>query len=207
MPTAKERKRNRAAFQLVAGHPILDFVNTLDWRFRPQGTEELLPTYADLLRFCGQAGLLSRVEIRKIARRADSRASKRALTSARRFREAVAGVLYGFLDKGSPAETKMATLRIFVAAAQRERRFEWRNDRFVWRWTREAEQAAELPLWKLCIEAAGLLASQQMAAVKVCRNEECRWLFLDTSKSHSRKWCDMKLCGNRLKARRFRSRR
>jgi hypothetical protein len=27
---------------LVAGHPALDLVNTLDWRFRKEGAEELL---------------------------------------------------------------------------------------------------------------------------------------------------------------------
>ena len=37
-------------FQLVAGHPVLDLVNTLDWRFRETGPEELLDGYDDLLR-------------------------------------------------------------------------------------------------------------------------------------------------------------
>ena len=31
----------------------------------------------------------------------------------------------------------------------------------------------------------------------------CRWLFLDRSKNHSRRWCDMRICGNRSKTRRF----
>lgn len=35
--------------------------------------------------------------------------------------------------------------------------------------------------------------------VKVC--PACRWLFLDVSKNKSRRWCDMKVCGNRAKAR------
>jgi hypothetical protein len=30
-------------FELIAGHPALDLVNTLDWRFRDNGPEELLP--------------------------------------------------------------------------------------------------------------------------------------------------------------------
>jgi predicted RNA-binding Zn ribbon-like protein len=28
-------------------------------------------------------------------------------------------------------------------------------------------------------------------------------MFVDTSKNHSRRWCDMKVCGNRVKARKF----
>ena len=38
--------------------------------------------------------------------------------------------------------------------------------------------------------------------VKECDNETCRWLFVDMSKNRSRRWCDMKDCGNRAKARR-----
>jgi predicted RNA-binding Zn ribbon-like protein len=37
--------------------------------------------------------------------------------------------------------------------------------------------------------------------------ETCRWLFLDTSKNHTRRWCNMRVCGNRMKARRFHARR
>jgi predicted RNA-binding Zn ribbon-like protein len=38
--------------------------------------------------------------------------------------------------------------------------------------------------------------------VRVCAAEDCGWLFLDTSKNHTRRWCSMKSCGNRAKARR-----
>ena len=40
--------------------------------------------------------------------------------------------------------------------------------------------------------------------VKVCRNPDCRWAFYDRSKNHSRVWCEMRECGNVMKARRFR---
>jgi predicted RNA-binding Zn ribbon-like protein len=44
-----------------------------------------------------------------------------------------------------------------------------------------------------------------MRLLRVCEKPDCRWLFLDTSKNHSRRWCDMKICGNRMKARRFKA--
>jgi predicted RNA-binding Zn ribbon-like protein len=44
-----------------------------------------------------------------------------------------------------------------------------------------------------------------MQRLRSCDNPECRWLFLDTSKNQTRRWCDMKLCGNRMKARRFKA--
>ena len=43
--------------------------------------------------------------------------------------------------------------------------------------------------------------------VRECGASDCAWLFLDTSKNHHRRWCDMTRCGNRAKVRRFYARR
>jgi predicted RNA-binding Zn ribbon-like protein len=40
-----------------------------------------------------------------------------------------------------------------------------------------------------------------------CEGEGCSWLFLDTSRNRSRRWCSMEDCGNRAKARRHYERR
>jgi predicted RNA-binding Zn ribbon-like protein len=42
--------------------------------------------------------------------------------------------------------------------------------------------------------------------LKVCRNATCRWAHWDASRNRSSKWCDMAVCGNRVKARNFRER-
>jgi len=42
--------------------------------------------------------------------------------------------------------------------------------------------------------------------VKACANTDCRWLFYDRSRSRTRRWCDMKACGNIVKARAYRRR-
>jgi predicted RNA-binding Zn ribbon-like protein len=64
------------------------------------------------------------------------------------------------------------------------------------------------------LDAAGaiLLASVRLAdagdwpRIKLCAAETCRWAFLDESRNRSRSWCSMEVCGNRAKARSFRSR-
>ena len=43
--------------------------------------------------------------------------------------------------------------------------------------------------------------------LKACRNPECRWAFYDRSHSQRGTWCDMAVCGNRIKNRRLRQRR
>ncbi|MGH7448040.1 MAG: CGNR zinc finger domain-containing protein, partial [Longimicrobiales bacterium] len=42
----------------------------------------------------------------------------------------------------------------------------------------------------------------ELDRVKLCGNDACAWLFIDVSRNRSRRWCDMKDCGNRAKARR-----
>lgn len=54
--------------------------------------------------------------------------------------------------------------------------------------------------------AVELLESGPIERVKECASEDCRWLFLDTSKNRSRQWCSMQSCGNVAKVRRFRER-
>lgn len=50
------------------------------------------------------------------------------------------------------------------------------------------------------------MADGSWPRAKACRADDCQWAFVDTARNHSRQWCDMAVCGNREKARRFRSR-
>jgi predicted RNA-binding Zn ribbon-like protein len=43
--------------------------------------------------------------------------------------------------------------------------------------------------------------------LRVCANDGCRWSFYDRSRNQQGHWCDMAVCGNRLKNREFRARR
>lgn len=42
--------------------------------------------------------------------------------------------------------------------------------------------------------------------LKACANEECRWVFYDSSKNRSGSWCVMEICGSRAKMRSYRER-
>lgn len=50
------------------------------------------------------------------------------------------------------------------------------------------------------------IASHATDRFRICANDGCRWVFEDTSRGGRRRWCDMSICGNRAKVRRFRSR-
>ncbi len=193
-------------FELVAGHPVLDLVNTMDWRLRESGTEELLSSYEDLLRFMLQSELMKAKQARAIVRSKTQAECAGVLVACRDLREAAAEVLYARVDERTPPSGAKSTLNRYFLEARAQQRLGWKAPRLRWEWLPSAESAAELPLWLLSLSAARLLLSDDMERVRACENDECRWLFVDTSKNHTRRWCDMKVCGNRVKARKFKAR-
>jgi predicted RNA-binding Zn ribbon-like protein len=44
------------------------------------------------------------------------------------------------------------------------------------------------------------------ARMKACASDGCQWAFYDSARNHSGRWCEMAVCGNRMKARAFRER-
>jgi predicted RNA-binding Zn ribbon-like protein len=192
---------------LVAGHPALDLVNTLDWRFRKEGAEELLRSYSDLVRFTEQSKLLTSTQARRLRRSASDKTGARALECCRELREALAEIFYAKLDGGQPPAAARKTLERYFRAARLGQELNWKQSpHLAWEWPEKGDEPT-LPLWALTMNAAGLMTSEAVDRVRACDNPECRWLFLDTSKNHTRRWCDMKLCGNRMKARRFKAQR
>jgi predicted RNA-binding Zn ribbon-like protein len=191
-------------FELIAGHPTLDLVNTLDWRFRDEGTEELLAGYNDLLRFCAESGLFTPKQIRQILRGSTESAAAEALVGCRELREAAAVILYAAVDDRTPAASQIKDLDRFFKEAREHQQLAWSGSRLVWEWP-ASETGAELPFWTLSLSTMRLLTSDDMSRVRACEKPDCRWLFLDASKNHTRRWCDMKICGNRMKARRFKA--
>jgi predicted RNA-binding Zn ribbon-like protein len=193
-------------FQLVAAHPALDFVNTMDWRFRPSGPEELLETYDDLVRFTEQSQLLSPEHAQHLLTTVSNRKGATALVCAKELREAISDILYAALSGQSIAPSQVQTLERHFRNARQQQKLQWIGSHLQWSWT-EAQDEPELPLWLLAQSASSLLTSEFLSKLRACDNAECQWLFLDTSKNHSKRWCDMRVCGNRMKARRFKAQR
>ena len=198
-------------FDLCGGHPALDFVNSLDNRFRADGPNEMLASYADLLRFLEESGLLTREHARALSKTITSEVAAPVLEATRELREATAAVFYGNLEGKRPQQRDLRLLEEHFMNASRHRELQWVDNQqapagLSWSWGRN-ESAPELPVWVLALAVSDILLSPDMARVRTCAVDTCRWLFLDTSKNHTRRWCNMKVCGNRMKARRFQARR
>lgn len=66
---------------------------------------------------------------------------------------------------------------------------------------RHPAKTARTPLDAATARSALALATfNEPERLKICPN--CQWLFLDRSRNRSRTWCDMTVCGNRVKANR-----
>lgn len=196
--------RHKQPFELVGGHPALDLVNTLDWRFQQSQRTDLLPSYDDLVRFVVQCGLMTAAEGRRLVRSATANKAAEAVDQSRDLRETAASVFYAALDGEEPPAEAIRKLEHFFKDAEAHRELRWSENHLRWEFP-TASAAPELPVAILSLKIAHLMTSGSMEMVRACGNPGCRWLFLDTSKNHTRRWCDMKICGNRMKARRFKA--
>jgi predicted RNA-binding Zn ribbon-like protein len=196
-------RRRPPRFDLVGGALCLDFLNTLDDRFSSE-PKELLASYLDLARFGEDTGILVPAQVDRLFERSQRspEAAQQALNAAIELREAMYAVFWALVQKKPVLQAALATFNQFVQAAAQRSRLVQVNGSFEWRFDAVPDDF-ETPLWPIARSAADLLASDQLAFVRACASKTCLWLFLDTSKNHRRRWCDMTKCGNRAKFQRF----
>lgn len=189
-------------FDFSGGALCLDFANTLG--DRPRSAEEHLHEWRDLVAWAEQAGVLSAPEA--VAVRAagakDQKASAKALARALALREALYRIFAG-LAGGQPASrADVELLNAELASAMPHARIGARDGAFAWTWA-DSKPSLDRLLWPVARSAADVLVSPDCVRLRECASHVCSWLFLDRSPTQRRRWCSMKTCGNRAKARRF----
>jgi len=188
---------------LKAGRLCLDFANTEDWHASDH-PEERLRSYADLVAWAEKEGILSEAEAQQLLGEAALRPADAAavLEQAITLREAIYRI-FSAAAGGHPANA--ADLNIFnqeLATALGCLQIMMISEGFAWNW-RGQETALDRMLWPVIHSAAELLTSAELNRVGQCADDRgCGYLFLDLSRNRSRRWCDIKDCGNRAKARR-----
>jgi len=199
----EENVKQEQIFDLTGGLLCLDYANTLDNRtdVHPQ---ELLNSYNDLVLWSQQADVLTEQEAQQILEKAEQHSSEttRVLKRAVEVREAIFRIFKAVAEDESPEDEDLVTLSALVAEAQKHAQIVPNTNGFHWDWTGKRSEL-DCMLWPVVRSAADFLTSDDLDTVRVCASDSCNWLFIDTSKNHSRRWCNMKSCGNREKARRF----
>jgi predicted RNA-binding Zn ribbon-like protein len=195
----------RARFDLSGGNLCLDFANTLDHRPSEHPTE-LLVSYNALLHFAEDAGMIEpRLKSRLVERAyLQEKESQHTLEAAITLREAIYQIFWAIINKKPVPPLALAQLNGAVQYAGEHSQLMQKGSRFAWSF--DELGGFDVVLWPIARAAADLLTSDQLPYIHACSSKSCQWLFLDTSKNHRRRWCDMKVCGNRAKARKFYSR-
>ena len=181
----------------------LDFVNTLDDRFTLDA-KELLKHYVDLARFAEDTGILGDQQVDRLMTKSMQYPdeAQHALASATRLREAISEIFYALARKKPVPPAALALLNQHVQEAAQHLVLVAGKQRFEWKFEADGYDLFA-PLWPIARDAAELLASERVEFVRACASKTCEWIFLDESKNHRRRWCDMTKCGNRAKVKRF----
>jgi predicted RNA-binding Zn ribbon-like protein len=197
-----------SAMERVGGHPALDFVNTLGGR-PDDPDDEYLFDYADLLTFVAHPIPLIDGETAAVLGDLAARHPRAAATTlerALRLRSALDRVLRARLHDRPPSAADLDVVAHHYAEAMRHAELFWRDTEYLWSWPREgAGTTVDAALWPLATASVDLLRDAPLDRLAQCGH--CRWLFLDSSKNRSRRWCSMNACGARMKMRRYRSAR
>jgi predicted RNA-binding Zn ribbon-like protein len=188
-------------FDLSGGLLCVDFTNTVSGRY--SGPRELLRGYADLIAWSRQAGGISADDAESLLEAAedDPEAAGRVLQQAIRLRETLYRILSA-VAAGGPAPGKdLAAMNVELQRGLSNACIEPGAEGFRWNWSARP-LTLERPLWPVVRSAADLLTSDQLSRLRICASDTCLWLFMDASRNRSRRWCDMKVCGNRAKVQR-----
>jgi predicted RNA-binding Zn ribbon-like protein len=186
---------------LIGGHVVLDLVNTVSWRLDPQRTNDRLADFSALLAWSRRAGLIDRAAADAVARvAADDRiAAERSVRAARRLREDVHEVLGGVVEGGVPAKRGLLAIQPALVDAVRHAVLDASTPVH---WHLVPRVPADLPRLLALATMQLLQSGDELRAVRRCRGAGCGWLFLDRSRSHTRRWCSSNDCGNRERVRR-----
>ena len=179
------------------------FVNTVDWRDDPVRRRDPLKSYSDLLSWAQQAGAITPGIAHKLAQQAKQHpgAAKSSFLHAIIVREALAAVLAAAVLHRQPPPEDLKRFNAALGEAGEHLRLAGKKGDFHLDW--DSDNSFERVLWPLVRSAADLVTSSTRQRLRICEGQGCGWLFLDTTRNGSRRWCNMAVCGNRAKVKRF----
>jgi predicted RNA-binding Zn ribbon-like protein len=193
---------------LETGWLCLDYANTAEWHASDQPIEHL-NSYADLVEWGSATGLIDEADARRWLAEGERRPDEAAETLDRaiHLRESLYRLFAALSVGDPPAASDLSIVNQALAKALAHLQLSAQPDGFTWEWEKPGA-ALDWVLWPVSWSAADLLTSApDLERVGVCEDDRgCGWLFVDTSKNHSRRYCGYG-CANRAKARRHYARK
>jgi len=187
-------------------HTAITFNNTTSWTGDGLSNDRL-ETFPDLMRWCEANGFFDAAEVVALAERAESDPwlAATVLGQARELRSVLHQILAALAGKREPEPLALRTLNQALRSAAGQLALTWHGGRPAW--GHQGEVAPETIVHRIAWAAAQFITSPELGRLGLCANPECGWMFLDSTRNHSRRWCSMQDCGSRAKARRYYRRR
>jgi predicted RNA-binding Zn ribbon-like protein len=191
-------------YRTKTGWLCLDFANTVGWH-ASNSPEESLNKYADLIEWSLNRGIISGDAKDELLRRSEEKPieAQAVLEKAREVRENIYRILS---DTAHGHPIKIVDLKEFnkaLASMLSHSRLAAYEGELRWHWDSRPDKLDSV-IWPVVKSAVDLMTSEAIKRVGQCADEKgCGWLFWDSSRNRSRRWCDMSDCGNRAKVRRF----
>lgn len=201
-------RKTLADINRVGGHPALDFVNTVDSRFKENG-QDYLRSLDDLVNWHVMAGLVPGTTARRVlaAARTRPREAQETFDYGVELRETLYRVFHAVAHGHAPVEADVEALNAVLASQRPQQQLQLDRHGVKWQWRFDASRPESI-FGPVAEAAAELLTSDRLKRVKECPAPDgCGWLFLDMSRNRSRQWCSMSDCGNVAKVRRHRKKR
>jgi predicted RNA-binding Zn ribbon-like protein len=179
------------------------FINTVDWRDDPVRRSDPLKSYSDLLHWARDAGAIPPGIAHKLAHEANRHpaAAQSSFLRAITVREALAAVLAAALEHRQPPPEDMKRFNAALGESGGHLRLSGSKGQFRMNW--DSNSSFDRVLWPVVRSAADLVTSTDLERLRICEGAGCGWLFLDATRNRSRRWCNMAVCGNRAKVKRF----
>ncbi|XXM72428.1 CGNR zinc finger domain-containing protein [Lysinibacillus sphaericus] len=192
-------------YMMVGERLCMDFINTVSWRESTEKRREWFTGYAELVDWCIHAGVLNGQEARALLLRSEEKPSEAVdvLKQAIEMREVMYRIFKSIAEKASPHEKDLDLFNEFVSRFYRKLRVIHEKDQYLMKFECPGENLDMIlpPIFQSAVDL--LVSKDDLERVKQCEGDPCGWLFFDTSRNRSRRWCSMADCGNRAKARRF----
>ncbi|MFC1481560.1 CGNR zinc finger domain-containing protein [Candidatus Neomarinimicrobiota bacterium] len=185
----------------VGGALCLDFANT--YSEDDEGSDyEVFATFGEFIKWAEHAKILTSTEAEDFYLRslAEPAVVGQLLEEIKTLRHNLHRIFFAIAEDVQPPAKAVDGLNSTIETVYSKLRLEPKDQRYDWSWAGWSEDLAA-PIWPVVRSAAELLNSTELVRTRKCHNETCSWLFVDKSKNHSRRWCDMDVCGNRAKAR------
>jgi predicted RNA-binding Zn ribbon-like protein len=184
---------------LIGGLLCLDFANTVGPRFsRPdKEAHDYLAGFDDLVDWCTRAETMTSGRAGSLKRRAerDPQGARAAMDRAIVLRETIFEIFSAIARDETPAPNPLAVLQETFAEAMSRATLQPTPRGLGWTW--DTVDEPDSVLWPLAESAMNTAVGADFGRIKQCAGHagSCGWLFYDSSKNGSRRWCSMRACG------------